>query len=345
MKAFFWKFPPLVALCVTFCALSASQLTAQDAGSRGAFTRSGWVGARYIAMGKAAEAIADDVYAIYWNPAGLVDLRDQQTLSPDEIREKVQKGDIKGISEQDLIRFSDEGNTRAFVQAGVSASMLDVEREAGFAGVAFGFGKGVMGLGLYLIQSRGIEGRAETTGQFTGYLDYVASTGFVSYGFTTGLASMGVSLKGMQERIGLSTYYGAGADFGANVDVLPFLRLSFVIQDVGLAMQGDETREEMRRRYDFGYPSLKVSAALSNRNRDITLAVSGVKKTEQEKYELNGGLQYNVSGALSLHMGLNEANFAAGISIQMLGLNIGYAFSVDKIDYGYNNTVSLSLVL
>lgn len=344
MKAFSGKYPRIVSLCVTFCVLSVSHLAAQDAGARATFTRSGWVGARYIAMGKAAEAIADDVYAIYWNPAGLVDLRDRQTLSPDEIREKARKGDIKGITEQDLIRFSDEGNTRPFVQAGVSASMLDVEREAGFAGIAFGLGKGVMGCGLYLIQSRGIEGRDEF-GNYTGKLDYVASTGFVSYGFTTGLASMGVSLKGMQERIAESTYYGAAADFGANVDVLPFLRLAFVIQDIGQTMQGDESRDEMRRRYDFGYPSLKVSAALSNRNRDFLLAVSGVKKIEQEKYELNGGIQYNVSGALSLHMGLNEVNFAAGVSIHLVGMNIGYAFSVDNIDYGYNNTVSLSLVL
>lgn len=344
MKAFSAKYPRFIALCVTFCALSVSQLAAQDAGSRASFTRSGWVGSRYIAMGKAAEAIADDVYAIYWNPAGLVDLGEQQTLSPDDIREKVQKGDVKGISEQDLIRFSDEGDTRSFVQAGVSAALLDVEREAGFAGIAFGLGKGVMGCGLYLIQSRGIEGR-DDSGNYTGDLDYVASTGFLSYGFNTGLASMGLSLKGMQERIGESTYYGAAADFGANVDVLPFLRLSFVIQDIGQTMQGDESEEEMKRRYDFGYPSLKVSAALTNRNRDFTLAVSGVKKIEQEKYELNGGIQYNVSGALSLHMGLNEANFAAGLSIHLLGMNIGYAFSVDNIDYGYNNIVSLSLVL
>ncbi len=65
---------------------------------------------------------------------------------------------------------------------------------------------------------------------------------------------MGLSLKGMQERIGESTYYGAAADFGANVDVLPFLRLSFVIQDIGQTMQGDDSEEKMKRRYDFGYP-------------------------------------------------------------------------------------------
>ncbi len=344
MKAFSAQYPRFIALCVTFCALSLSQAEAQDAGSRASFTRSGWVGARYIAMGKAAEAIADDVYAIYWNPAGLVDLRDQQTLSADEIREKVQKGNIKGISEQDLVRFSEEGGSRAFVQTGVSAALLDVEREAGFAGIAFGLGKGVLGCGLYLIQSMGIEGR-DASGNYTGDLDYVASTGFLSYGFTTGLASMGVSLKGMQERIAESTYYGAAADFGVNVDVLPFLRLAFVIQDIGQTMQGDESQDEMKRRYDFGYPSLKVSAALTNRSRDITLAASGVKKIEQEKYEFNGGIQYNVSGALSLQMGLNEANFAAGLSIHLFGMNIGYAFSIDNIDYGYNNIVSLSLVL
>jgi len=56
--------------------------------SRGTFTRSGWVGARYAGMGMAAEVISDDVFAIFWNPAGISELRSEKHLSVEEIKEK-----------------------------------------------------------------------------------------------------------------------------------------------------------------------------------------------------------------------------------------------------------------
>ncbi len=238
MKAFSGKYPRIVALCVTFCVLSVSQLAAQDAGSRAVFTRSGWVGARYIAMGKAAEAIADDVYAIYWNPAGLVDLRDRQTLSPDEIREKARKGDIKGISEQDLIRFSDEGNTRPFVQAGVSASMLDVERE-GVRGNRLRARERGDGLRPQPHPVAGIEGRAEVR-TIHGYLNTSPRPASFRTASPRGSPRWRVAEgdAGAHRRIHVQR---GGGRFRGELDVLPFLRLAFVIQDIGQTMQGDDT--------------------------------------------------------------------------------------------------------
>ncbi len=329
-------------LSVLLLSISAV-LQAQDAGTRAAYTRGGWVGAKYVGIGKAAEVIADDVFAIYWNPAGLCELKTREGLSSDEVRKEVEKGEIEKISEQDLIKFSEEGTTRPFVQVGVSAAALDIEREAGFSGVAFTMFKGIAGAGVYLIQSRDIEARDES-GNLTGSLNYQASAGYLSYGWSAGIASLGVSLKGLREQIGESVYYGGGADFGVNVDVLPVIRVGFVVQDIGTSMYQDNAVGRFWEKMDFGYPSMKLGVSLTN-GRDFTIALSGVKRLEQEKYEVNAGIMYNLSRVLTLSLGLNDSNFSSGIMLEFWNMSIGYAFAIDKINLGYNNIVSLTLVL
>lgn len=321
----------------------SSVYAAQDAGGRLAFTRGGWVGARYVAMGKAAEVVADDVYAIYWNPAGLCELKTKERLSPDELRERVQKGDVKDITEQDLVRFSDEGSSRFFMQLGASASMLDVSREAGFAGAAFKFFRGVAGVGAYSIQSRGIEARDEA-GNPRSDVDYMATAGYLSYGWNTSVASLGFSIKGVQERIADSAYYGGGIDFGTNIDVLPFLRVGFVIQDIGTSVYRKHHRGNFLEKLDFGNPTLRLGVALVN-VKDFTLAVSGVKKLEQDEYEINVGVQYDLTGFASIYLGLNDTRFSTGLSLELWDIAIGYAFAFDRINMGYNHLLSMSIVL
>ena len=60
---------------------------AENAGSRGSYSRAGWAGARYTAAGMTGEVLSDDVFAIYWNPAGLSELK-KKRLTETEIREK-----------------------------------------------------------------------------------------------------------------------------------------------------------------------------------------------------------------------------------------------------------------
>src|SRR5258708_701387 len=65
------------------CALSLAFFTqasafATDPGSTAAnFLKLG-IGPRAIAMGKAQVGLADDVYAVYWTPAGLSQLKTQE---------------------------------------------------------------------------------------------------------------------------------------------------------------------------------------------------------------------------------------------------------------------------
>jgi hypothetical protein len=316
----------------------------QDAGSRASFTRSGWVGARYVAMGKAAEVVVDDVFAIYWNPAGLSELKGKKTLSPEEIKKKAESGDIKGLTEEDLIKFSEEDESEVVFQAGVSAALLDINREAGFFGLAINLFDGVIGFGVYSIQSRDIESYDEN-GILLKKINYSASTGYLSYGWNYGISSIGFSLKGLYEKIGEIEYIGGGLDIGAQSEILPFLKVGFLIQDIGTGLKPREKYENIEDKYDLASASLRLSAAIINRTSDFILAVSGVKKLEQEEFELNMGLQYDVLKFVTIYVGLNDTYFSSGMSIRILGMDVSYAFNYDKINMGYNNIISVILEL
>ena len=47
---------------------------------------------------------------------------------------------------------------------------------------------------------------------------------------------------------------------------------------------------------------------------------------------------------VSIYLGLSEVRFTTGISIDFSNISFSYAFAVDKIDSGYNNIVSLTVL-
>lgn len=334
----------LVGSIILTLLLFVSTSHSQDAGSRASFTRSGWVGARYVAMGKAAEVVVDDVFAIYWNPAGLSELKGKKSLSSEEIKKKAESGDIKGLTEEDLIKFSEEDESEIVFQAGVSAALLDINREAGFFGLAINLFDGVFGLGAYSIQSRDIESYDES-GVLLKKINYNASTAYMSYGWNYGISSIGFSVKGLYEKIGEIEYIGGGLDIGAQSEILPFLKVGFLIQDIGTGLKPREKYENIEDKYDFASASLRLSAAIINRTSDFILAVSGVKKLEQEEFELNMGLQYDVLKFVTIYVGLHDTYFSSGMSIKILGMDISYAFNYDKVNLGYNNIISVRIEL
>lgn len=316
----------------------------EDAGSRASYTRTGWVGARYVALGKAAEVIVDDAFAIYWNPAGLCDMRGREPLSIDEIKSKAKKGEVDDIKEEDLVTFSESGEQKRAAQIVASGAKLAIEREAGFAGVGFSLFGGVFGAGVYSIRSSDIDTRDES-GNLTGTTSYSGNVGYLSYGKYIGDTAVGISLKGLYENIGEYSYSGAGADIGVQTEIIPFLKVGFVLQDIGTGLYPVDDYEDVERDYDLGQMSMKLSAAITTRKSDFIIAFSGVKKIEQEDYELNVGMQYDLSQMIAMYLGLNDSFFSTGVSITIWGTEIAYAFAYDKIDYGYNNIVSVKIAL
>jgi hypothetical protein len=318
-------------------------LHAYDAGSRGAYTRGGWVGAEYVGMGRAAEVVADDVFSIYWNPAGLVELKGKKRLTEKEIQEKARNGRAGDISEQDLLNFSEKKNRENVFQVGTSAAMLDAEREAGFAGAAFNISSAVVGIGFYSITSTGINEYDESGNYLGDNLKYIGSAGYLSLGWSAGISNIGVSLKGLYERIADTEYAGAGADIGVQVSILPFLKIGFVIQDMGSGLYPMESSDEIESKYQFASPSLKFGGALTS-DTGFTIAMTGIKKLEQEDFQLNAGIRYQLMKSVNIYLGLNDSNFSSGMMIKVKRVLVSYAFTIDKIDYGYNNIASVTIL-
>ena len=314
---------------------------ALDSDTAGSFTRGGWAGAEYVATGSAAEAVADDVFALYWNPAGLAALSSHNTQSPDDIRKKAASGDVSGISEDDLLRFSDTRD-RFFFQLGASGSRLVYDRNAVFCGAAMkGFG-GVFGFGAMSVYSGGIAGYDES-GNRTSDVSYSATEGFLSYGRSFGVASFGVSLKPVYEKIADAAYSGGAIDMGVQGEVLPFIKAGFVFQDIGLC-EYPVAGSGLDKTWHAGSGTMRFSLALDSRASGLMVAGGCAYRMEQERFIVNLGAEYNLGESITLAMGLSGSKFRSGIGLDAWGFELWYAFSVDSVDGGYNNTVSLAMM-
>jgi hypothetical protein len=309
--------------------------------SRGTFTRGGWVGGRYVAMGRNGEVTADDVYSIYWNPAGLTELRHTQLLTEKEIKEKAEKGKADEISEADLIKFSEEEKSFS-VQMAVSGSMLTFGASTAFFGMAINLPTGVLGIGSYTIFSGGID-RRDYNGLKTGSLDYIATAGYLSYGVSLGVTSFGFSIKGLYEKIGNDYYLGCGADIGTQVYLLPFLKVGLMVQDLGTGMYPMVKRAGIDQSYAFAYPTLKLGLAVIT-NRNFTLAVSGIKKLDQKTFGYSVGAQYDVLKWASIYIGLRDLVFSAGVTFHVVRFDVSYAFTMDTVTKGFNHIASATVM-
>ncbi len=314
---------------------------ADNAGSRGSYTRGGWAGARYAAAGMTGEVLADDVFSIYWNPAGLSELKTKSKLSETQIREKARSGDIDDITEEDLLNFSDEQYSKLFFSIGASYTSLDIERDAGFSGVAFNAFGGVMGAAFFSITSGDIETRDET-GILTGKDDYSGSVAYLSYSKQKNIIAFGFTLKGYYESIGEYSYYGIGSDIGAQIYILPFLKIGIMIRDLGSFLTPEE-EEYSEEQYDFFMPEIKVATELIS-DAGIRVAFSGSRKLEQSDFEYGVGVEFDLNSWVMLSAGLCDGYFSTGVTLKMAGIDVAYALNFDSIDYGYNNTVSVAVL-
>jgi hypothetical protein len=321
--------------------LASAEAMASGAGSRGAYSRGGWVGAHYVAMGRTGEVLCDDAYSIYWNPAGLSELRYTQVTTEKEIREKAEKGKLDDITEDDLIRFSEQEKSFS-AQVGITGALLDVGRNTGFVGVAFNLPTGVLGIGGYTLVSDSID-RRDYTGVKTGSLTYAGTACYLSYGASLGVASLGFTVKGLWEKLGNTNYAGGGLDIGTQVYVLPFLKIGFVVQDLGAGLYPIEERLGVRKTYDLEYPTLRLGIALIT-NRNFTISVSGIKHLEQKTFSYGVGVRYDIVKYVSIFLGMQDLAFSTGVALHLKQFDLSYAFTIDSINYGYNHVISTSIL-
>ena len=192
----------------------------------------------------------------------------------DKIRTSQKGGEKDVIIEDDLLNFSEDDT--GSIQTGLSLALLDADDRAGFFGAAFNGWNGVFVAGIYSIYSDDIE-REGPGGQLSKESDCIASAGFISFGMDLGVASIGLSLKAIYEEIGDYSFFGFGSDVGAQLEVIPFVRVGLVVQDIGTGLRPGKEYEHIENEYNFVSPIIKFSAAV-NGISGLSLFFTGIKE-------------------------------------------------------------------
>ena len=55
-------------------------------------------------------------YSVYWNPAGLTELKGRTRRSVSEIQDMARKGNVEDIQEEELLQYAEGGGDRFFFQ-------------------------------------------------------------------------------------------------------------------------------------------------------------------------------------------------------------------------------------
>lgn len=98
--------------------------------------------------------------------------------------------------------------------------------------------------------------------------------------------------------------------------------------------------ENVEKRYDFGNPTLRLGASIIS-DTGVVLAFSASKRFEEDQYILAFGIEYNLTNWFDIYAGMRDELFSAGASLLVLNMNVGYSIAIDRVDYGFNNLVSI----
>ncbi len=289
-------------MLVAVLALS-SKGYASDPGTTGANFLELGIGPRAIAMGDAQVGLADDVYATYWNPAGLSQLKGQELGLVDTQY-------LQGISEQ-------------FVGYALPT------RQSGTFGLSFTY----LGVGSF----QGYD----ATGTPTSGINASDLAGGLSYSHylysdpRTGAGlSAGVTGKWIQEKLDTVSASAYAADFGLFFtpgllwgEKLDGLKTGFALRNVGSALTFDQE--------SFGLPRVLTEGASYTGhlwNESITTAFDA-RQPNDGPQSIGIGLEILTLQSFVLRAGYtSEGDLGNG-----LRLGAGLRFKTIQIDYAYGN--------
>jgi Uncharacterised protein family (UPF0164) len=306
-------------LSITSILLIAFQVEAQTAVANyaGEFLAIG-VGGRALGMGDAYVAVANDVSAGYYNPAGLVNLNYPQVALMHEER---------------------------------FGSLVNYD----YAAVAIPYGTD-MSLGLSIIRL-GVDGIPDTRNALydangdgvlnilNDQLDYSKITEFSDQDWAIFLSfakrlsdkfSYGVSVKVIREVLAEYGATGIGFDVGAQYKAMDNLMLGVNIQDVTTTLVAWSTGTN-----ELISPTVKIGGAYSFKFLggtfmpavDIDIRFEGRQYAANFhlgpiSYDRNLGLEYNFRNIFMIRAGYNEVNqFTIGAGVKLPKLNIDYSFA------------------
>jgi len=290
-------------MLVSAVALMPSLVAAQaKVGTTGAQFLELGVSARAMGMAEAFTAVANDISAVYYNPAGLTSLQGKEFM----------------------------------------ATYIKMPADIGYGFVGFGLPLesigGVLGFGMYGLNSGSMTERTYGNGTLAGtgrefsYQDMAVS---LCYGrYLTDRFSLGVTVKYIGEKAGdYASANGWSADVGTSYDTgFRNFKIAMVIMNFGPDLKFIERAYPLPINFKFG-GSIDVIQSTSN---VLTLAAEGAHPSDNlEKY--NAGLEYTFHDQFSLRGGYRFNYDTDGLT---LGAGLRVPFAKDReirVDYAYQD--------
>jgi len=304
-------------LLFLFVLLATARVAGAAPGFAGEFLAQG-VGARALALGSAYVAIADDATATYWNPAGLVFLRQKQLHLMRAER-------FSGLVNQDFVALARPGRRLHALGIGLL--------RVGVGNIKF---TELQDSGRALSENnRPLVSSTESSADYALYLSAAHRLG--------SRLSLGTSLKLIYRQIAEFNAYGLGIDLGARYQLSPGLSLAANLRDLTstpIYWDTDQT--------DRINPSLLLGLAyerpLAGGRATVALAArtGGQANDAGDASPLNAGIEYRYR-TLALRAGFEEGRQAFGIGLRphkRLGIDLAY-IQHDELESTYQLSANL----
>lgn len=264
------------------------------------------MGAKACAMGEAFVGMADGLSSLYWNPAGL--------------------SELKGIE----ITFMHNKWFQDISTEYLASALKTKECFFGFS--------------ITINQVPDIPKRTKATEKPHSTFDaHQASFGFSLSRKINPKISLGFSGKWLYEKIDLSSASGWGMDLGAIFYLLKNVNLGFVISNFGQKMKFEEQKFSLPTIYRAGLSYSLVQKSLKG---DFTLGLDVVKPEDSElKVHFGVEYLYSSTLALrgGYQFGYDEKSYSLGFGLKVKSYGLDYAFVPYGSDLGNTHRVSFNI--
>ncbi|MFC2061776.1 PorV/PorQ family protein [Elusimicrobiota bacterium] len=302
-----------VIFLIIFTAFGFSVALAAGAGRTGAEFLLINPGARAAAMGNAFVAVADNIEAVFWNPAGLASMK------------------MKEVS-------------------ATHAKWLD---DIAYESLGYGHhipGYGTLGVSALYLHMGEMEGRSRT-GQETGDFNAYDMSVSLSFGRAVlGNLSVGTNVKYIRQNIEDESASGIAVDLGGLYEVKGTrLMLGGALQNIGPKMKFVKEKYSLPLTLNFGVGyrfglavlALDIKRQLIEEHTSVSI---GTEYCPVEFFALRGGYLVNLLGegiGNTKTKGSGISDLGAGLGLKLSGLQFDYAF-VPFADLGNTHRISFA---
>lgn len=338
----------IVIVCLSLLAINGWVLVVHaaegQAGQESAFLELG-VGARPLAMGGSFVAISDDANAVYWNPAGLVHLKENE------------------ITSMQTELFLD---TRFYY---LSYGMLlepgfgfGKDRQKHSSGQAEGGKWGCIGFSWMQLSTGNMpltKGKVDEDGnpiidpgtgkqevEIIDYFDAVDNAYLLGYGRRImDNLSIGINMKILTRKIGGWHGSGVGVDIGGMYEPTDKLTLGLVFQDIGKTNihwnTGTNDRTPGNVKLGVGYKILSL------KDYDLLLTYDISQKMKKKHVPIHHfGAEWTIAKLVALRLGCDDISFTCGAGFMMkidsVSVRADYAY-VTHAEFDNTHRISLSI--